>query len=98
MSEERYSHPLHAAIDDKLAEIAAKSPTPPAWYEAWSRSTPRTTDTERLAIYRTVRDAGSVPEEASFFLVAWLLDIMADASLRESQERLEAIQQKVWPG
>lgn len=32
MLEERFNHPLHAAIDDKLAEIAASSPTTPSWY------------------------------------------------------------------
>jgi len=98
MSEERYRHPLLAAIDDKLAEIAASSPTPPSWYEACSRSNPRTTDAERLAIYRAVREAGSVPDEAGFFLVAWLLDVMTDAraeeGLRESEDRLKAIRQQ----
>src|SRR5207253_7000608 len=39
-----------------------------------------------------------ISEDAGFFLVAWLLDIMSDAraneGLRGSEERLEAIRQK----
>jgi len=98
MSDETDNHPLHVVIDAKLAEIAAACPTPSSWYEAWSRTCPRSTISERLDIYRAVRDAGSVPEEAGFFLVAWLLDRMTDESaevgLRESEQRLETIRQK----
>jgi hypothetical protein len=98
MSEEKDNNPLHAAINAKLAEIAGASPAPPSWHEAWSHLSPQSTDTERLAIYRSVRDAGSVPEHAGFFLVAWLLDVMTDARaeerLRESEQGLEALRQK----
>jgi hypothetical protein len=91
-------HPLHAAINTKLAEIAGVSPTPPPWYEAWTRLGPQSTDRERLAVYRAVRDAGSVPEEAGFFLVARMLDVLSDEraekGLRETDERLEAVRQK----
>ena len=31
---------------------------------------------ERLAVYRAVRDASSVPSEAGFFLIAWMLDVL----------------------
>jgi hypothetical protein len=98
MPEDNDSHPLHATIDAKLAEIAAASQAPPSWYEGWSRLSPQSTDTERLAVYRAVRDAGSVPEEAGFFLVAWLLDFITlertEEGLREPEERLEAVRQK----
>ena len=91
-------HPLHAGINAKLAEVAAASPTLPPWYEAWARLGPGATGGERLAVYRAVRDAGSVPEEAGFFLVAWVLDVLTDeraeAGLRETDERLEAVRQK----
>jgi hypothetical protein len=63
-------HPLHAGINTKLAEIAASAPTPPSWYDAWSRLGPQSTERERPAVYRAVRDAGTVPEEAGFFLFA----------------------------
>jgi hypothetical protein len=36
-------HPLHAAINAKLAEIATASSTPPSWYEAWSHLGPEAT-------------------------------------------------------
>ena len=98
MPEQQDDHPLYAAINATLAEIATGCPSPPSWLEAWSRLSVQATDTERLAVYREVRAAGSVPEEAGFFLVAWLLDKMTDAhvevGLRESDERLEAVRQK----
>lgn len=98
MAAEKGSHPLHAAIDARLAEVAAASPTPPSWHEAWSGLSPRSTDVERLAVYRAVRDAGAVPEEAGLFLVAWLLDVMTDAraeeGLRECEQRLEAVRRR----
>jgi hypothetical protein len=91
-------HPLHAAINAKLAEIAGACPTPPPWYEAWARLEPQSTDQERLAVYRAVRAAGSVPIEASFFLIAWMLDVLTDEraeeGLREVEERLDALRQK----
>src|SRR4051812_14405672 len=76
-------HPLHAGIKAKLAEIAAASPTPLPWYEAWTRLGPESADQERLAVYRAVRDAGSIPEEAGFFLVAWMLDVLTDERSEE---------------
>jgi hypothetical protein len=98
MSEAKDDHPLHAGINAKLAEVAAALPTLPSWYEAWTRLGPGSTGRERLAVYRAVRDAGSVPEDAGFFLVAWVLDVLTDEraepGLRETDERLEAVRQK----
>lgn len=91
-------HPLHAGINAKLAEIVGMSPAPPPWYDAWTRLGPQSTHEERLAVYWAVRDAGSVPTEAGFFLVAWMLDLLTDEraeeSLREPEARLESIRQK----
>ena len=98
MNHSRDDHPLHAAINARLAEIAAALPTPPFWYEAWTRLGSQATDRERLTVYRAVRDAGSVPEEAGFFLVAWMLDVLTDEraeeGLREIEERLKAVREK----
>jgi hypothetical protein len=98
MAEEMDDHSLHAAINVKLAEIADASPTPPVWYEAWSRLNPQSTDTERLALYRAVRDAGSVPEDAGLFLIAWMLDVLscarAEEALHEVEDHLEEIRLK----
>jgi hypothetical protein len=94
----RGGHPFHARIIDKLAEVAAASPTPPSWYPACLRLGPRSTAQERLAVYRAIRDAGSVPEEASFFLIAWPLDQIADRRaddrLRQSDEHLKGVCQQ----
>ncbi len=90
--------PLHAAINAKLAEIVAESHSQPSWHEDWLRLGSQSTDEERLNVYKSVRDSGSVPAEAGFFLVAWVLDIMmsdrAVEEFREAEEQLEAIRQK----
>jgi len=90
--------PLHAAINAKLAEIAVESPSLPSWHEEWSRLELHATDEERLKVYKSVRDGGSVPSEAGFFLVAWVIDTMMTGrpveEFREAEERLEAIRQK----
>lgn len=91
-------HPLHAGINVRLAEIAAASPTPPSWSEAWGRLKAQATDVERIAVYQAVRNSESVPEEAGFFLVAWMLDLLTDdrarEGLRETEQRLEELRQK----
>ena len=38
--------PLHAAINAKLTEIAAASPTPPPWCEAWTLLGPKSKSAE----------------------------------------------------
>jgi len=91
-------HPLYAAINAKLGEVAAAASTPPAWYEAWASLGPQSTKEKRLAVYQVIRAAGSMPAEASFFLVAWILDLLTDdraeEGLREAEDRLDAIRQK----
>jgi hypothetical protein len=90
-------HPVYAAINAKLAVIAASIPAPP-WHEAWARLRPRSTDRERLAVYQAVRAACSVPAEAGFFLVALVLELLTDERVEEglhaAEERLESIRQK----
>lgn len=92
------NHPLHAGIHAKLESIVEASSTPPPWLDAWLELGTESTDQERLAVYKAVRDADSVPADAGFFLVAWLLDVMTDEraekGLRETEARLDAIRQK----
>src|SRR4051794_7425939 len=87
--------PLHAAIDAKLAQIAGALPTTPPWHEAWKRLGPDSSEEERLVVYRAVRDAGSVPEEAGFYLVSWQVDAIAlahaEEALREHEDRVEEV-------
>ncbi len=89
----RNHNSLHAAINAKLAEIAAASPTPPPWQEASVRLGPESMEEERLAVYQAVRDAGSVPAEAGFYLVSWQIDAItlghAEDALRPYEDRLE---------
>jgi hypothetical protein len=91
------NHPLHAAINAKLAQVAERSPTLPAWYEPWIQLGPESSQEQRLAVYQAVRDSGLLPEEAGFYLVSWQIDAMvsqqAEESLRDLDERLDAIKE-----
>ena len=97
---------LLPAIDDKLANIAEASPTPPAWYDAWMRLGPESTAEDRLAVYRAVRDSRCLPAIVAFSLVAWQIEEMVyqDAGLRDLNERMEAMERayveeegELWP-
>src|SRR3954447_12433085 len=98
MSGHKDNHPLFKAIDAKLAEVAAAAPTPPPWYEAWAGLGPQSSLEQRLAVYRAIRAAGSLPAEAGFFLIAWTADLLTDdrapEGLREAEDSLEAIREK----
>jgi hypothetical protein len=91
-------HHSNAAIHDRLAEVAAASPVPPPWYEAWAALGPHSTAAEKLVVYRAVCAAGSVPPEAAFFLVAWIVDVLAydraEEGLGEAEGQLEAVRRK----
>ena len=87
--------PLHAKINAKLAQIAASSSPSPPWYEAWAALGSDSSEEDRLAVYQAVRDAGSVPEAAGFFLVSWQIDAItldhAAEALHAYEDRIEAI-------
>jgi hypothetical protein len=89
------SLPPYSTVNIKLAEIVAQASTPPSWYESWRSLGPEATDEDRLAVYQAIRDAGSLPCEAGFYLVAWQIDMLtseaAEEELRELDEELEAI-------
>jgi len=97
VAEQKDNHPLYAAINAKLKEVATASSLLPPWYAAWAGLGPQSSSEQRLAVYRAVRAAGSVPAEAGFFLVAWIVDVLTDdrvpARLREAEARLEAIRE-----
>lgn len=92
------NHPLRAGIHAKLTEIVTTSSAPLPWQEAWSRLEPQSSDGDKLAVYKAVRDAGSVPPEAGFFLVAWMLDMLTDEraeeGLRDTEAHLDDVRQK----
>ena len=81
---------------------------PPPWHDAWSKLTAASSDEDRLAVYQAIRRCGTLPNEASFFLVSTLVDDIAsqdaDDALRPYEDRLKVIEKEyrlgeggVWP-
>lgn len=87
--------PLRAAINAKLAQVAASSAIPPSWHQRWLDLGPESSEEEVLAVYQAVRDAASVPAEVGLYLVAWQIDVLtlrcAEDAFQELEGRLEAI-------
>jgi hypothetical protein len=81
--ESRDKERLGTVIDRKLAGIALSAALPPAWSEAWSRLGPQSTGEERLRVCQAIRDSGSLPEAAGYFLVSWKAeDLAAEAGVK----------------
>jgi len=97
MTDTRDSDPFLASINGKLAQLGAASPSPP-WCAAWKHLGPESTQEERLAVYKSIRDSRSLPDEAGFYLVSWQIDLItldhSEEALREQEDRLEAIQKQ----
>ena len=98
----------YAVVDAKLESLVKDMPAAPAWYDAWARLGPDSPEEERLAVYDSIRQAGSVPESASFWLVSNIIDAIATRDvgekLRQYEDRLEEIEEAygleeggVWP-
>ena len=89
--------PFHIAINDKLASIAATSPSAPPWCEAWQQLSPQSSEAERLAVYRAVYRDGCLPLEAGFYLVAWQADVIAseraEIELSQLDDQMDAVKQ-----
>lgn len=85
-------------IDAKLRELAARLPEAPAWRQAVERLTASTSRKQRLAAYQAVRNAGSLPEDAAFYLVASMLEDAASgparAKLRKIERQLDDIERR----
>jgi len=90
--------PWYPAIQAKLTNLAEGLPEPPAWYEQWRQLKSESTNEERLRVYQAIRDAGVLPADAGFYLVAWHIDAMsslaAERELRHLDERMLAIEQE----
>lgn len=91
------SNPFYFAINVRLAQIVETSADLPQWYDAWRRLGSCATDEVRLAVYQAIRDAGSIPQLAGFYLIAWQIDAIAsriaETKLRGLDERLDLIRQ-----
>jgi hypothetical protein len=87
---------LHTAINAKLASVVEAAPIRPDWYEAWMSLGHESTEEERLKVYQSIRNTGSVPDDAGFYLVAWQIDVIAglfaEKAFCETDKRLEAIE------
>ncbi len=78
---------LHSAIDLKLAAVANSSP----WFDAWYRLGPQSTRQDQLTVCQAIRDAGTLPEDAGYFLVSWGAERLAeeeDARLKDPLQTL----------
>lgn len=93
MPEPQDDFPPHVSINAKLAEVVEISPQIPAWYDAWKLLGAQSSPEERLKVYQAVRDAGSLPEDAGFYLVAWQVDAITsdrgETELKEWEDRLD---------
>jgi hypothetical protein len=104
----RRNFPPYQVIDAKLKSVAQNLGELPAWYAMWQRLTPESSDEDRLAVFRAIRDDGCLPIEAGFYLVAYQTDVVvsfdAETALGHLEDRLTAIQQahglagdELWP-
>ena len=70
--------------------------------------TPASTDEDRLPVYQAIRRSGTLPDDASFFLVSAQIDELAlqdaDEALHDYEDRLKAIKKQyrlgegcIWP-
>jgi hypothetical protein len=90
------SDSVFAAIDAKLASVLGSLPARPSWCERWQCLGPESTEEERLAVYRAIRDSGLLPVDAGFYLVSWQVDAiagrLAETSLGDLDARLKALE------
>ncbi len=98
----------YAVVDAKLRAIAEALPAAPPWFDAWAELSPSSLAEDRLAVYQAIRRSGTLPEEASFWLVSHLVDDIAsqdsDAVLAEYEAKLRVIEERhgfddiaIWP-
>lgn len=83
------------AIDQKLAAVIDAARQRPDWYDAWQLLDSDSSEEHRLRVYQAVRDDGSLPPEASFYLVAWQTDAVTcergQIELHDLDEQLHAV-------
>jgi len=84
---------LHAVIDARLSAITSLR-EPPPWNEHWLRLDPESTWEERLFVCQAVRNSGSIPAEAGYFLVSWIIEDLATVVESERVDSLEFINRR----
>ncbi len=85
---------LHAVIDARLSAITTSLPEPPPWNEPWLRLGPESTWEERLVVCQAVRNSGSIPAEAGYFLVSWIIEDLATVVESERADGLQFINRR----
>ena len=79
---------LHAVIDARLSAIATSLREPPPWKGAWLGLGPESTWEERLFVCQAVRNSDSIPAEAGYFLVSWIIE---DLAIVVESERVDSL-------
>jgi hypothetical protein len=87
----------YIAIDEKLQSIVDGSANPLPWCDAWRHSTgdKEASPEERLAVWKSVRDSGILPENAGFYLVAdqikFITELYIDEQMKEIDRRIDCL-------
>jgi hypothetical protein len=89
---------VYDRIDSKLSELARQASNEPSWRQPLERLQTTDDDEARLAVYQAVHNSGDLPEEAGFYLVAFVLDDMTNEirseKLRKIARQIERIERK----
>ena len=87
--DDRWPPENFAKVNSVLASLVEFSPSPPPWAEAWKALKADPSLKARLALFRQVRDAGSLPEPAVFHLISYTIDEIVACEAGEVLEPLE---------
>jgi len=85
---------LHIVIDARLSGIATSMPEPPPWNVPWLRLGLESTWEERLFVCQAVRDSDSIPDEAGYFLMSWIIEELAIVVEPERVDRLHSVNRR----
>ncbi|MHB8900034.1 MAG: hypothetical protein ACYC6Y_14900 [Thermoguttaceae bacterium] len=98
----------YATVNARLRAMVEALPVAPPWFEAWARLDSNSSVEERLVVCQAIRRSGILSDEASFWLVSYVIDDMAsrdsDEVLGEYEAQLQAIEERygfddiaIWP-
>jgi hypothetical protein len=87
---------LHPVIDSQLARIARSTSQAPAWFEPWLGLGPQSTEQERLTVCQAIRNSGSLPAHAGYFLVSLVLENMSSDRVSRLAHGLLTMNQREW--
>src|SRR4051794_24409795 len=85
---------LHPIIDAKLSSTARSLPGVPTWYEPWHRLGPKSTLEERLLVCRAIRDSGTLPDDAGYFLMSWALENLSVEAESKLEDDLQTMNRR----